>query len=256
MVSTHYMASVLQLVVQSVREGVELHIQALGKESLITRARNVMVADFLASGMDRLLFIDADIEFDPAVVFQMLRLPHDIVGGAYPKKTIRWDAVADAVRRGVPSNELALWASPLAINLGGGTTVRVENGCLEAKDVPTGFMMIKREALLRMIEAYPETAYVMDHEDRQDTIHALFDCVIDIDPDTKQRRYLSEDYTFCRRWQRLGGKTFLFAPARLAHHGTWSFAGDMGTLFVPVDHPEAVPEGVPEAPPAASEAAQ
>jgi hypothetical protein len=247
MVSTHYMASVLQLVVQSAREGVELHIQALGKESLITRARNLMVHDFLKSGMDRLMFIDADIEFDPRVVFQMLRLPHDIVGGAYPKKSIRWDAVEAAVQKGVPANELALWASPLAINLGGGATVRVEQGCIETKDVPTGFMMIKREALLRMIEAYPETQYVADHEDMQESLHALFDCIIDVDPDTGLRRYLSEDYAFCRRWQKIGGKAYLFAPARLCHHGTWSFQGDMGTLFVPMDHPDAVPEAAPEA---------
>ena len=62
----------------------------------------------------------------------------------------------------------------------------------------TGFMMFRRDTLLKVKEDNPNIGYRPDHarSDRFDgsvEISAFFDC--SIDPETK--RYLSEDYHFC-----------------------------------------------------------
>ena len=58
-------------------------------------------------------------------------------------------------------------------------------------------------------------------------MYALFDCIID--PDSK--RYLSEDYTFCRRWQQMGGDVFLDPRTALNHVGHYTFRGNIRKLF-------------------------
>ena len=63
---------------------------------------------------------------------------------------------------------------------------------------------------------------VNDHQNRDfDEYCALFDCMIDPD----NRRYLSEDYAFCRRWQQIGGKIFADCGTTLGHVGNLPFTG-------------------------------
>jgi len=68
-------------------------------------------------------------------------------------------------------------------------------------------------------------------------MYALFDTIID--PDT--RRYLSEDYTFCRRYQELGGTIWLDPTINLDHQGAYLFKGNIGNQFTvgtPVEQPK------------------
>jgi hypothetical protein len=58
--------------------------------------------------------------------------------------------------------------------------------------------------------------------DLKDNFYALFDTMIDpID-----RRYLSEDYTFCRRWQAMDGDIWLDPSISLNHYGSFCFQGN------------------------------
>mgnify|MGYP000341873540 CR=1 FL=1 len=63
----------------------------LFNESLITRARNYLVDEFLRSDFTHLLFIDSDIHYNPQDVIAMLALEKDVIGGPYPKKSINWN---------------------------------------------------------------------------------------------------------------------------------------------------------------------
>ena len=59
-----------------------------------------------------------------------------------------------------------------------------------------------------MIKEHPETRYNNDlntDPKLNPYFSALFDTMIE--PETK--RYLSEDYTFCRRWQQMGGEIWM-----------------------------------------------
>jgi len=59
-------------------------------ESLITRGRNSLADDFLDTDCTHLMFIDADIGFNPADIPTMVNADKDIICGIYPKKEINW----------------------------------------------------------------------------------------------------------------------------------------------------------------------
>ena len=112
-------------------------------------------------------------------------------------------------------------ASSLVMNFRHQTT-QIQNGFAEVLDGPTGFMLIKREVIGKMYNHYKELNCVNDHQNRDlDEYCAVFDCMID--PQT--RRYLSEDYAFCRRWQLIGGMIYADCFTTLGHVGNLRFNG-------------------------------
>lgn len=208
----------------------------IANESLVTRARNVLLAYFLASDYTHLMFVDADIEFQVEDIIKLYAHNKDVVVGAYPKKGVAWQRIKDNMQE--PTNtgkaftdkDIAAFGSDYAVNFKfvdrDTRTIAVENGIVKLHDAGTGFMMIKREAILKMIKAYPELKYNNDvnmgNASLGDNFYAMFDTMIDpID-----RRYLSEDYTFCRRWQELGGDIWLDPSISLNHYGHFCFQGN------------------------------
>jgi len=108
--------------------------------------------------------------------------------------------------------------------------IAIERGLIKLHDAGTGFMMIKRAAIDKMIAAYPELKYNNDlnvGSELSDFFYALFDTMID----PKDRRYLSEDYTFCRRWQDMGGDIWLDPSISLNHYGSFCFQGNPAQLI-------------------------
>ena len=93
-----YIKSCLDLQTTMAKYGVETKFSFLFNESLITRARNYLVDEFIRSDFTHLLFIDSDIHYNPQDVIAMLALDKDVIGGPYPKKSINWSNVAAAAR--------------------------------------------------------------------------------------------------------------------------------------------------------------
>lgn len=216
-----YMKSIVNLQMLLMREGVQLMLDTTENESLVHRARNVSIGRFMQkTDADYFMFIDADVEFDANSVLRLLRSGHEVSVAVYPKKVVMWDQAREAVENGDERN-MALLSSSLVANIGA-TRRSVVNGFVEVLDGPTGFMMISREALDKMHEHYPELNCKNDHQNRDfDEYCALFDCMID--PESK--RYLSEDYAFCRRWQQMGGKIYADCNTTLGHVGNLPFSG-------------------------------
>ena len=216
-----YMKSIVNLQMLLMREGVQLMLDTTENESLVHRARNVSIGRFMQkTDADYFMFIDADVEFDAQSVLRLLRSGHEVSVAVYPKKVVMWDQARKAVENGDERN-MALLSSSLVANIGA-TRRSVVNGFVEVLDGPTGFMMISREALTKMHEHYPELNCKNDHQNRDfDEYCALFDCMID--PESK--RYLSEDYAFCRRWQQMGGKIYADCNTTLGHVGNLPFSG-------------------------------
>ncbi len=191
--------SVIRLQLLLIKEGVQLFIDTTENESLVHRARNVSVGRYMQkSDAEYFMFVDADVHFDPEAVVRLLKSDHDISVACYPKKFIDWNQAANAVKNGDERN-MAMLSSSLVVNFGAQSR-QIVNGFIEILDGPTGFMMIKRDVFFKMQEKYPELNCVNDHQNRDfDTYCAVFDCMID----PISRRYLSEDYAFCRRWQQM-----------------------------------------------------
>jgi hypothetical protein len=173
---------------------------------------------FLQTPATHLMFIDADINFDADDVFKLISHDKDIMTGAYPTKTIDWNKMSNS-----KDNTLAgLQENSIRYSSGFNDKVN-KDGLLEVSYGATGFMLIKREVIEKMIKHYPETAYTPEVYDESNQAgmqkHALFDTMI------YKGKYLSEDYTFCHRWQQMGGKIYIDPSIVLDHVGTYTFKG-------------------------------
>jgi len=219
-----YAESLFQLQNLASKENINISLDFTGNESLVHRARNVSVARFLyKSTADYFMFIDADIEFEPRAVLRLIKSGHDVAVAAYPKKGIMWDQAAESIRRG-DNRDPSMLAASLVLNFKETTGMMVRDGFVEVLDGPTGFMLIKRSVIEEMYKQYPELNCVNDHQNRDlETYCAIFDCMID----PESRRYLSEDYAFCRRWQQMGGKIHADVTTTLGHVGNIRFVGSL-----------------------------
>lgn len=241
--------------------------EALSNESLITRARNLLVDSFLQTDCTHLLFIDSDIEFRPKDVLELLSLcdEKDIVCGPYPKKNICWEKVALAVEKGFHRHDPLLldrFAGEYTFTPLKGSPIHLDQPT-EVLECGCGFMMIKRSVFIRFAEAHPELAYIPDHKHTTRQITAFFMDPLDhqseyykgytelkngilsnSDLNTLKKtidkteeaiakappRHLSEDYNFCQEVRKLGIKVWLCPWMMLNHIGTFKFVGDMLAL--------------------------
>jgi len=216
-----YMSSIIKLQLLLIKEGIQLLLDTTENESLVHRARNVSVGRFMQkTDCEYFMIIDADIHFDPESVVRLIKSGHDLSVACYPKKTVVWDQAADAVKKG-DTRDLAMLSSSLVINFGAQSR-SVVNGFIEILDGPTGFMVIKRSVFTTLEEKFPDLWCKNDHQNRDfENYHACFDCMID----PTSRRYLSEDYAFCRRWQQADGKIYADVNTTLGHVGNLPFTG-------------------------------
>jgi hypothetical protein len=185
-------------------------------DSLITRARNVLVAQFMAGPWSHLFFIDGDLRWEPEAVLRLLAAAQhpdiEVACGVYPKKCVPPEF-------------------PLNFIMGADRQLNqhADTGYIEIKDAPTGFLMIRRSAFERMMAAYPERRCVLraDVPAEEATYeYALFDCLID------NGRYLSEDFGFSRLWQRIGGKVWMDPEITLSHYGQYEYRASVSSLLV------------------------
>lgn len=238
-----YCKSTADLAILSTQHKVDIKFFYLFNESLITRARNYLVDEFLRSDYTHLMFIDSDIGFDPNDVLALAALSDpdedpktrkDIICGPYPKKTISWEKIKKAVDKGFADenpNNLEKYVGDYVFNPVEGMKEIPINEPVEVLEGGTGFMMIQRQAFEKYQKAYPEFMYLPDHIrteqfDGTREICAFFDCVIE----PKTRRYLSEDYMFCQWSRKMGLHIWMCPWMSLTHMGSYMFGGSLGDL--------------------------
>jgi cephalosporin hydroxylase len=174
-------------------------------DSLVQRMRQRAMHLFLKGTGTHLLWCDLDIEArDPTCVRKMLASGFDIVGGACPFK----NATPNVVCNFLPSMAATMDVAQLEL----------PHGCLEVHDVGTGFQLVSRRAILQLMAAHPELLHwSRSHSDYGEPLFALYDTgVVD-------GTYESEDFLFCRYWQKLGGRVYVYVPATFRHYGTHGF---------------------------------
>jgi hypothetical protein len=173
-------------------------IETMTNESLISRARNTLTAKFLKHDTTtHLMFIDADIGWEPHHLLMLLDADVDVIGGLYPMKSlpVRWciNGFAGAETRG---------------NLH------------EVSKTGTGFMLIKR-AVFEQLNSHPAVKSFANDlglpRELDPFMRTYFDTAV------RDGRYYSEDWTFCENWRDLGGKVWIDPRVLLRHTGTYVF---------------------------------
>lgn len=228
-----YLKSCLDLQTIFQQYGIPSRFSFIFNESLITRARNYLVDEFLRTDFTHLLFIDADIHFNPQDIIAMLALDKDVIGAPYPKKALNWGNIAKAARNHpeLDPKELENVVGDYVFNVVKGTERFQVSEPLEVMEIGTGYMLVKREVFAVWAAAYPEKRYRPDHVGQKNFdgtryIHAYFDTEIDKDSE----RYLSEDYAFCQWYRRAGGHIWLCPWIQTQHVGTYAFTGNMAKI--------------------------
>jgi hypothetical protein len=174
---------------------VEAKFYYLFNESLITRARNYCVDEFMRSDCTHMIFIDADISFNPNDVITMMAMmdpddpecEYDVMCAPYPKKCISWEKIVTGVNQGVADEDpeiLSKFVGDYVFNpADGGNTMNLTEPC-EVLEGGTGFMMFTKPGLQRFADEYSHMSYKPDHVrtenfDGSREIIAYFDALID-----------------------------------------------------------------------------
>jgi len=231
--------SVADLAAMCVKYGIQMQMYFLFNESLIPRARNYCCDEFMRSDCTHMMFIDADIGFDPNDVIALLGLQsdesdYDIIGGPYPKKTVSWEKIKMAVDKGMADEDpetLSRYVGDYVFNPKGGQKEIPLGKPVEVLEIGTGFMMIRKKTFEKFRDAFSQYSYKPDHvrtEHFDGSREIMMYFQAEIDPVSK--RYLSEDYWFTQKCQVIGMKTWLCPWMKLSHTGTMVFGGSLVDL--------------------------
>ena len=232
LVTQLFMLSVVRLLQEGHALGFDVSLSLLGGDALVSRARSTLVAAFMdAPEATHLLFIDADISFEPQQVKRLLDADKEFVGAFYPMKLVDWQRLPQRCVEGGESLETA--GLSYVGTLCQGEELRQDGDFATARYAGGGFQLITRQAIQRMFDAYPETHFAATHvypppPAASPNLYALFESMIDPGNQT----YISEDYAFCRRWRQLGGEIWLDLQSRLTHTGPQSFVGNFSVRSI------------------------
>ena len=231
-----YVRAALDLALRAQAMGVAVRFEFILYQPSITRARNVLVAMFLASDCTHLLFVDADIDFSPDDVFSMVRAMDGhpevgVLGGACPRRMVNWRNVARAVELGVAREnpaDLERFAGEFALHfLHPDQSFRMTD-LVELSRLGTAMMLIRREIFEELKVALPELVFRPDPAERQThgvgELEPAFFCPL---IESESQALLSDDYAFCRRVRDAGFRIWLAPWVRTTHAGPTVFTGTL-----------------------------
>lgn len=192
-----YQQSMIRTMSQLASMQIEAHLFFLGGDAFIDHARDHIVNLFMQTDCTDLLMIDDDQGWDVSSVIQLLESDKPIVGGVVIGRegTGKWHVAIDTDESG---------------------QFNIENGLIDVKHVGAAFLRIKREAIEKMIAAYPDLYYMTDGN----KVAALFKTVIE------DHQYIGEDTAFCRRWTALGEKLYVMPDMNFQHIGRNRWEGN------------------------------
>jgi hypothetical protein len=179
--------------------GIDWTMETMTNESLISRARNTLVAKFLNNpDSTHLMFIDADIGWEPWHLLVLLNRDVDVIGGLYPMKSLPIKWVVNGFEGAEEGPE----------------------GLQEVSKTGTGFMLVKRD-VFEKLNAHPAVKPFNNDiglpKELDQHLRTYYDTAV------RENRYYSEDWTFCENWRDLGGKVWVDKRVLLKHTGTYVF---------------------------------
>ena len=179
--------------------GLDWTIETMTNESLISRARNTLVAKFLNNpNSTHLMFIDADIGWEPWHLLVLLNRDVDVIGGLYPMKTLPVKWVINGFEGAMTGDD----------------------GLQEVSKTGTGFMLVKRHVFEKLQHHPAVKPFANDiglSKDLDQHLKTYYDTAV------RENRYFSEDWTFCANWRDMGGRVWVDKRVLLKHTGSYTF---------------------------------
>ncbi|MGX1785224.1 hypothetical protein ACWIGM_00720 [Bosea sp. NPDC055332] len=223
--------SITGTIVELVTVNAKAALFAVSGCALITHARNAIVAEFLArKEKTHLLFVDADMEWQPHTVLRMLKANVPFAAAPYAKKRYS----NSATLRAQPKNFDMLQAASLEWNLefhdrdvlsGKREIPGVRGGFARVVRVGAGLTLLRRDMLETMVSKYADTEYKWDGRSDNISPRARYFGLFDLMKDPNGV-ILGEDYAFCDRWVNgCDGEIWCDIDARLGHHGHHRYSG-------------------------------
>jgi hypothetical protein len=210
---------------------IHVEIYFFSGDSVIQRVRNACAAKFLHLRMTHMLFVDSDMEFQPKTVWRMLKADEPVVCATYPKKGWRNEKPRGFVPRDLDHMHEALANFAVELDpevMEGGQKPQIRNGFAKVQSAATGFLLIRRDALDRMIATMPELRYKPDNKYPAPEVAANWYGFFDpmVNPETGA--FMAEDTSFSWRWRaKCGGEIWCDLEAQLEHHGSTVFRGNI-----------------------------
>ena len=218
---SQYVASLIELLAALSQRGNRAFQTVITNESLITRARNTLVHEFMKTDADAILFIDADHGFNAIEVVEMIESGKDLIGGIYPMKAINWHNVRKAAVAG--KENLEDYAGFFAVNFLSEEQTFQYKQPFKVRDIGTGMLFITRkvfEDLKPVCKSYKNNS-INNGSIEDATIVEYFTTMID----PEDNILLSEDYALCYMWRELGNDVWAAPWVRLTHAGDYNFSG-------------------------------
>lgn len=200
----------------------------------IPRARNYMIAGMLLDPtITHLMFIDADIKWEPQDILKMLMEKRPVIGAAIPMKNYKWERLRLAQVKELINNEsitiedfkkkIKMYLMDYAVTLG--EQRETADGVMEVDAIGSAFMLINRQVFEKYIEHYPHRKInnvVPGHpKELAEKLYTFFD------QENFEGEYLSSDYSFCKRYKQMGGKVYADLSITVGHLGAEEYVGNV-----------------------------
>jgi hypothetical protein len=179
--------------------GIRLQLAPLVGDSLVSRARNTALANFLESDAEWYFTLDDDISLPADGLVKLIEADKDIIGGFYRLK--------QAFDETTPNAFAVRWLNDGTIDM---------DSVVEVMYASSGCIMHKRSFIEQMVKDYPELHYKnnVDGADRW----MLYQ------PFVYKNEYLSEDWAFCQRARDMGHSIWLHGGVRCDHFGIKNYS--------------------------------
>jgi len=201
--------------VHLLQTGIRQCSQFVVGSSNLPRARNELVARFLASDCDDLIFIDDDMGWKPEAIVRLLASDKEVIGGVGRKRVDK------------PNSDPNVWC----VHFEAGAEGHLDQdamGAVKVLAVGTGLLKISRSALEQLKSAHPE--WKRDgHEGMSAAVKANYFQFFRFDPDDTSE--MGEDFVFCRRWRALGGEVWIDPTIWLSHIGNRAYSGCISEML-------------------------
>jgi glycosyltransferase involved in cell wall biosynthesis len=193
--------------------GIDWRFLELSGDSYVHRARNTMCDAFLEDpDATDLFFIDSDMSWNPEAFVAMCLRSEEVIGGCYPVKNC-WSAWTS-----IPH-----WQEEDGKNVLKGRPLEDGSALIEAFVLAGGFLRIKRSALEKFREHYPDLWYsepTSSPAEPNKRFTQFFGA------ESIDHRFHGEDHMFSKKLRDMGVPMFIYPNVNLIHWGYQSFPGN------------------------------